>query len=1529
MGSKGKRFTKIIKKTGRALVWTLGIILLLGIAGFFALKSPACQTWMAQRAASYLSKELKTTVTIRAVDIEFFKKVNLEGIYVEDHHGDTLLFAEKLQVDIHRFDYENRYISISSINLFDSKVKLKKYKDEHGLSYRFIQDYFKSTDTTKKANAPWKVDLGGISLNNIIFAYVDTRDTINDPGMDYENIRVTDVNAKVSDIDLTGDSISLRIKGLQGKERCGLTLKDFSTLLTVSDSVAIFDNLSITTNGSSLGGFITFNFNSSEDIADDFIHLVPMNGHFSNSVVEMGEIAYFSPNLLGMKKKVLFTGDIKGTVEHLRCKNVDLSFGEISHLAGNFSFDGLPEIDETDMNFKIRNAVTNKKDLEGIPSAPFDKNGHLNIAENIGQLGNMVFTGSFEGFLNDFVARGNLHTAIGSLHLENLAMTRESDSTEYAYVGEIKADQFNIGSFYSVPDLSVVSADVKVKGFGLSNSTINAKIDGTISQLVYRNYAYSGITVSDGNLRRQVFDGDFKVDDSNVKMTFNGKVDNSNPNFPDMEFDASVKSANLGELGFMDKENEYLLSTDMHMNFKGSNIDNLDGQMVVSNLHYSKNGGKYSFNEFSLNAGNSPDGTRTIFLESDIVRATLVGKFQLLHLPDAIADLLSNYIPSYFPPDDPKEEKKDIIQEFTWFVNFQSNTKPIQVLIPKLEIAPGTSFSGKFDGNKKVFNTTLSSSSIIYSDIAYKGIQINADNSSTGACKLTGSLEQLKITDTVGTKNMLLDCRAYHDSILTNLKWDNQSKKLNDGNIIALLHFEGQKSAKINFLNAQLHLNDSSWTVAPGNFMRIDSNRITFHDLVFHSGNASIGLNGLISPQQTDELNVSMKNFNLANLNYFTVPQGITLGGLISSETALSNLYETPIFSSNTDFKGFVLNGQKLGDGGLDALWQKNKQAVYLHGHFSRGIPDPSTGQMIDNVLFEGYYYPKNKENSLDITSSFVNIPLDVFTPILNDYCSLINGQFGGNLHITGTPGKPLLNGKMDVFPRRIKVDYLGLSLSGPQQTIYVDGNSFFFDDFKVTDGYSDTAKIYGHLFHDNFTNFQFDMDFSFDHFLVLNTNSNQNELYYGRVFASGYMNIFGYVNDKIRIDMSAKTEKIIRNGQPLFSEFSIPMTSTSEVGSSDFISFIDKNATKTNAKGNQLKNNGIELHLNVEATNDAIVKVVFDKTVGDELTAYGNGHLQMNVETSGDFSIFGRYEVEKGNYLFTMKNVILVPFDLAKGGDISWNGDPYNAQINVDAVYKTNTSVEPFFPTDSTNQAYHRSYPVDVLMHLDNNLMNPDVSFDINLPTADQNIQETVKSYTQTDLEKNRQVLSLMVLNSFMTPTELRDGNTSSSNLAGGTSATLLSNFVSGTMNNWLSQISTDFNMGVKYRPNDDLTTQELKVYLGTQLMNNRITIDGNVGKVNANQATSTTGTNGQWVGDVNVEYKVTDDGKVRLRAFNRSNDNTIATTNSAYTQGVGVFYREEFETGKQLRKRYNGYFTSKKKKEAEENPPVKDTTK
>ncbi len=1525
---KKSRSNKIIKKSGKVLAWFFGVLLLLCIGLYIAIKSPKAQTWMAQRAAAYLSDELKTKVTIRSVNIEFFKTAVLEDIYIQDQQGDTLLFASKLELKIHRFDYDNKYVSIESVNLHDSKIKLKKYKGIKGLSYRFIQQYFKSTDTTKSTSPKWKVELGSLNLDNVDFAYIDTRDTINDPGMDYENIRVAGIKASFYDIDPMGDSLSLRVKNLQGRERCGFVLKDFSTRLTVSDSLAKFDNLHFITGGSVVDGFISFYFNSTDDIADDFIHLVKMNGHFSNSVIELGDIAYFSPNLLGIKKKVLLTGDIKGTVDHLKCKNVDLLFGEKSHIAGNFSFNGLPNINETDMNFKFREAVTNQKDLESIPIAPFGSGKHLEVGNSIGLLGDIVFAGSFEGFLNDFVAHGKLNTALGSIQMDNIAMTQENDSAEYAYVGGVHANHFNIGAFLAIPDLSFVTGTINIDGTGLSNSTVNAKIDGDFTELVYHNYSYQGITVTDAKLKRQVFDGDINVNDPNVKLVFNGSVDNSG-NLPAMNFQAKITKANLGELGFADKLHENILSADLNMNFKGDNIDNLEGSVRVNNLNYSKDGEQFKFNEFLITAGTYTDKTRSIALESDILRANLNGKFQLMQLPHAISDMMSNYIPSYFPPDNDTEAKKDPIQQFTWSFIFQNNTKPVQALIPKLEISPNTLFKGSFDGNRSEFSTVFSSPTITYNDIKYNGINISAGNKSNRTiCSLNGTMNELKLNDTIFTKNIQLDLIAAHDSLQTKLSWDNKGLKRNDALINALVHFENQQTLQINFQETNFHVNDSAWTVSSGNYIRLDSGRISFHQLVFNSEAASIGFNGFVSKNPNDELRISLKEFNIAYLNYFTASSGLIVKGIVSSESGISDLYATPIFTSNTTFKDFWVNGQQLGDGELDADWLKQKQAVFLKGHFTKGLISKETGMPINNLAFDGFYFPKNKENSLDINAAFISIPLATLQPLLQDFCSVMVGQMDGGLHIGGTPAKPLLKGKMDVSMRMVRVDYLGLAIRSAVQPIEILDNSFFFNDYKVIDENGDTAKIYGNLYHTNFSNFQFDMDFGFDHFMVLNTNSKQNELYYGKVFATGYMNIFGYVDDVVHIDMSAKTEKIIKAGQPVYSEINIPMTTgSSEVGSNDFITFVNHSALPTNKTQKKKSNSGLDIVLNIVATNDAIVKVIFDKTVGDELTAYGYGSLTLKIPPSGDFTMYGQYQVEKGNYLFTMKNVVLVPFELAKGGTISWNGDPYDAQINADAVYQTTASIEPFFPTDSTNQAYHRSYPVDVVMHLDNHLMNPDVSFDINLPTADQNIQETVKSYTQTDLERNRQVLSLMVLNSFITPTELRDGTNGGTNYANAGS-TLLSNFVSGTLNNWLGQISSDFNMGIKYRPNDDLTQPDLKVFLSTQLLNNRLILDGNVGKVNANAASNTST---QVVGEFNVEYKVTDDGKVRLRAFNRANDNALLTNSSTYTQGAGVFYKEEFDSWKYLGKKYKKYFFTSKKaanKTSDPKPSTKTST-
>jgi hypothetical protein len=276
---------------------------------------------------------------------------------------------------------------------------------------------------------------------------------------------------------------------------------------------------------------------------------------------------------------------------------------------------------------------------------------------------------------------------------------------------------------------------------------------------------------------------------------------------------------------------------------------------------------------------------------------------------------------------------------------------------------------------------------------------------------------------------------------------------------------------------------------------------------------------------------------------------------------------------------------------------------------------------------------------------------------------------------------------------------------------------------------------------------------------------------------------------------------------------------------------------------------------------------------------------------------MYGSYIIDDGDYLFTLQNIINKKFDIEKGSAIKWGGSPYNADLSLNAYYRSRAALSPFFPGDSTT-TYKKRNPVDVKLMMTGDLTQPNISFDIVLPTADANIKQTVAGYINTDAEMNRQVFSLLILNSFVTPAQLANsgGGPTVIGAASSNSSELLSNQLS----NMLSKISKDFDVGVKYRPGDAVSKNEVEVALSTQLFNDKLSIDGNVGVNKNNQTTNNI------VGDVNIEYRITDDGKLRLKAFNRANDGSSQLfTTGPYTQGVGVFYRSEFNTFSDLFRR------------------------
>ncbi len=366
-------------------------------------------------------------------------------------------------------------------------------------------------------------------------------------------------------------------------------------------------------------------------------------------------------------------------------------------------------------------------------------------------------------------------------------------------------------------------------------------------------------------------------------------------------------------------------------------------------------------------------------------------------------------------------------------------------------------------------------------------------------------------------------------------------------------------------------------------------------------------------------------------------------------------------------------------------------------------------------------------------------------------------------------------------------------------------------------------------------------------------------------------------------MNINAKTEK----GTTFF----LPLTGTSDVSQQDFITFEKKGEIKPLRKlsSRKISSKGYELNFNLEVTPDAEAYLLFDPKVGDMIKGNGTANLRMEVTEAGEFNIYGDYYIDHGDYLFTLQNVINKKFVLQKGGVISFKGDPYDADINLTAIYKVRTSLYNLVKNIDSSAAVKRTIDVNAIMNLNDKLMKPQITFDIALPNADDNTINLFKSQIYSEDELNKQIFSLVMFKSFL-PNQGGATETTGINGVGSNAGEL----ISSQLSNMLSQLSNDVNIGVNYSQGGAASKDQVSVNLQTQLFNDRVSIDGNVGTAGTNTTSANT-TN--MVGEFNIEVKLTEDGTVRIRVFNRSNQYLLLSNDVPYTQGVGLFYRREFD--------------------------------
>jgi len=424
--------------------------------------------------------------------------------------------------------------------------------------------------------------------------------------------------------------------------------------------------------------------------------------------------------------------------------------------------------------------------------------------------------------------------------------------------------------------------------------------------------------------------------------------------------------------------------------------------------------------------------------------------------------------------------------------------------------------------------------------------------------------------------------------------------------------------------------------------------------------------------------------------------------------------------------------------------------------------------------------------------------------------------------------------------------------------------------------------------------------DINMNKMLVMNTKPKDSDSFYGTAYASGYAGIRG--NDKkLVFNISARTAAK--------TEFYVPLNSSSSVSDYPYIIFIDparekKEVSETDnqfVETNQRSN--IELNFDLDITPEAEVQLILDATTGGVIRGKGEGKVNISLSSRGDVRMAGDYIIRSGDYLFTLGNIHNKRFTVENGGTISWNGPIEDASINIRALYRTKASLSDIYNKEEFPELQER-LPVECVLNLDDKLLNPSIRFEILLPTADERTREYLRMATDTDEKLSRQFLYLLVMNSFYPDPALYSGSGSGSGSqvsqsdtqgAGILGVTTTTEMLSNQLSNWLSQISNDFDIGFNYRPGNEITDQEVEVALSTQLLNDKVTLNGNV-DVGGNQLN----TNASAItGEFTIEVKLTD--MLRFKVFNRSNNNLYYQVHP-YTQGVGIFYRRDFDTLKGL---------------------------
>jgi hypothetical protein len=1443
------------------------------------------------------TKPLNITLNLGTIDIS---KINV--VYGADAMKANVNLGS-LVVEMNKIDLKNQNVDIKSITLADTKAAIafaqpQSVKKEVVHVVKKLDTLVKPVQSTKG----WAATLGKVIFTNDDVKFDNNAQRPLPKGLDFAHMNIHNLNADIEGLLYNPDTISGKVNSFTFSEKSGLAISKFHTAFFYGPKNAYLNNLLLQTPQTIIQKQLQFSYPSIAALSTN-LGTLSLNANLDGSRLGLKDVLLLMPTMGNMdlfkhSPNAVFSinGRITGKVNNLRIPNLEITGLRNTHIKASATMRGLPNMNKAYFDLTIADFYTSRTDINQLVS-PKMLPASVSIPDAIN------LKGSFKGSISNFNTKMTLRSSYGAIDLA-AAMKNGSNKNNAAYAANIKVNDLNVGALTKQPQMAgKVTLSANIKGIGLNPKTASLAFSGDVAKAYVKGYTYQNLKLT-GTSHNGSYTANVHMNDPNIHFSLDAKA-NMNKKYPSVDATLMVDSIDLQKLNF---------SKDA-MRFHGKIVakvptadpDYLNADIEATDLLIVNKEQRIKLDTVSLISSANADSS-TLRLKAPMLTAHLDGKYKLPEIAPAIQDLIDKYYNTSIA--NGKAKVKYSPENFVFDLHFIKTPLTAQ-LLPDLKQIDPVVINGSFNSQTGSLIVKGSMPKIVYGTNTINNLQLNI-NTANNALNYSFTVDQVKAGASLNLLYTSISGSAQNNKLNISLQVRDNAKKerYRIAGVFGVLPNEYQFS----FLPNGLMFDYTPWAVAADNAFEFGAKGLLAKDFSISNNNQVLSINSA-SQQMNAPITVSFKNFHIETLTKIAQQDSLQVGGVINGDAHISNLQTSPVFTTALNVNDFNFKGDTVGN---IALKVNNQTANAFKA-------DMSISGNGNQVNLDGTYYTK-PDSRFDLNLNIVALNMKSIEGFSFGNLRNASGKITGQLKISGTPAAPAVRGDVNFNKVGFNVAMLNSYFSMPNESITFNNDGIRFNDFTLIDSTGNKAVIAGSIYTKTFTDFGFGLNITTTNFRVINSTATDNKMYYGKLYLNSNIKITGNMKKPVvdaTLTVNDKTDLTIV----------LPEDDPGIEDRQGVVEVINEKEPRMDSimmarQLDSLKKTGLtgmDLTATVNIDKGAKFTVVVDPRNGDVVHIQGEAHLNGGIDASGKTNLTGTYQVESGSYNLAYATVKRT-FNFKKGSTITWTGDPTSANVNLTAVYIANVPpidlVSQQLGGDATtNTMYKQKLPFNVDLTLKNQLLKPDISFDIILPDSSYEVSPDVVQTVNTRLdqvrqdpnEMNKQVLGVLVLGHFIgdNPLQSQGGSTGINGAIRNSVSSLLSDQLNKLAGNLIGgvQLSFDLTSGADYSTGVEQNRTDLNVGLSKQFLNDRVTVTvgNNFNLEGQNQPGQKTT---DIAGNLSVNYKLTEDGRYMIRAYRR--DEFIVVEGEVVETGVGFTITYEYNRFKEL-------FRKKSKKEKE----------